>query len=103
MGIHCSDCIVEDMTVCADCIDNPAYAKYKRMRSHKVHYQPTCPRGYCNCVNDPAYIKYTDPEYYVEKYGNKTPEEVSKLPDGCWDSYINDPNEEYYCYDDEDK
>jgi hypothetical protein len=31
------------------------------------------------------------------------PEEAIYKEGGCWDSFINDPDEKYYCYDDEDK
>ena len=39
----------------------------------------------------------------MELYGDKTPEEAIHEENGCMDRFINDPDEEYYCYDDEDK
>lgn len=63
-------------------------------------YDPMCPRGYTDCVNDPAYIQYTSPEYYKELYGDKSPYEAAEE---CRKSVEEDPDEKYYCYDDEDK
>ena len=54
-------------------------------------------------VCDPAYVKYHYPNWYTDLYGDKTPEEAIYKEGGCWDSFINDPDEKYYCYDDEDK
>jgi hypothetical protein len=66
-------------------------------------YTPTCPRGYDDCVWDPAYIKSNCPEWYATLYGNMTPEEAAHAPGGCFDKVAKDPDEKYYCYDDEDK
>lgn len=66
-------------------------------------YKPVCPRGYTDCVRDPAYIQHTDPEWYAELYGDKTPEEAAREENGCYDRMIADPDMNYYCYDDEDK
>jgi len=68
-----------------------------------MDYTPACPRGYVDCVNDPAYIKLHDPEWYAELYGDKTPEEAAHEKNGCFDRLKEDPDEKYYCYDDEDK
>lgn len=66
-------------------------------------YTPTCPRGYDDCVWDPAYIKHHYPDWFARLWGNRTPEQVAQSPGGCFDKYKNDPEEKYYCYDDEDK
>lgn len=66
-------------------------------------YKPTCPRGYRDCISDPAYIKANHSEWYKEMYGDLEPEEVIKLEGNCLQRVKEDPNEEYYCYDDEDK
>lgn len=66
-------------------------------------YTPTCPRGYVDCVHDPAYIKHHHPDWYAKLYGDKTPEEAAHEENGCFDRATEDPDEEYYCYDDEDK
>lgn len=60
-------------------------------------------QGYTDCVNDPAYILYTDPKYYKEVFGDMTPTQALFVENGCMDSIKNDPDEKYYCYDDEDK
>lgn len=98
---------------CQDCRDNPAYAEIRKKAEELLAsiprlsmfqpYVPVCPRGYMNCVRDPAYILYHYPDWYKELYGDKTPLEAIWVKNGCWDSFTNDPNEEYYCYDDEDK
>ena len=67
---------------------------------HESTYTPTCPRGYTDCVCDPAYIKFNHSDWYKKLYGDKTPEEASYE---CQELMKKDPNEEYYCYDNEDK
>lgn len=66
-------------------------------------YTPVCPRGYDDCVWDPAYIKHRDPEWYETLYGDLTPEEAAHIRGGCFDRFKDDPEEKYYCYDDENK
>lgn len=63
-------------------------------------YKPTCPRGYTDCIYDPAYIKFVHPEWYEELYGDMTVEEAAG---DCREKVARDPDEKYYCYDDEDK
>lgn len=77
--------------------------KFVKMRTPKQEYTPTCPRGYADCVWDPAYIKHHHPEWFARLWGNRTPEQAAQSPGGCFDKYKNDPEEKYYCYDDEDK
>lgn len=105
MGACCSNCVIEDMGICEKCIENP---KYKMLQNHRQPYKPTCPRGYSGCVNNPAYIKYRHPDWYKELYGDMTPEQAAKFGSAesgqsCYDRLYEDPDEEYYCYDDEDK
>jgi hypothetical protein len=52
-------------------------------------------------VYDPAYIKCYYPDWYKEQYGDLTPEQASEQ--SCVKKFKEDPDEEYYCYDDEDK
>ena len=92
----CPNCI-NDKKFCNMCICNPKYHNYFK------EYIPTCPRGYDDCIHDPAYIKCHHPDYYNNIYGNLTPEEAIKVKNGCLDSVKEDPDEEYYCYDNEDK
>lgn len=66
-------------------------------------YKPVCPRGYEDCIWDPARIQYTNPEWYKRLYGDMTPEEAVNAPLGCRDKVNRDPDEKYYCYDDEEK
>lgn len=66
-------------------------------------YKPTCPRGYIDCISDPAYIKANHSAWYKEMYGDLAPEEVIKLEGNCLQRFKEDPDEEGYCYDDEDK
>ena len=66
-------------------------------------YTPTCPRGYDDCIWDPGYIKHKCPDWYARLYGDKTPEEAAHAPGGCFDKFREDPEEKYYCYDDEAK
>ena len=63
-------------------------------------YEPVCPRGYKNCVNDPAYIQYKNPSFYKKIWGNKTTYEAAEE---CRTAVKEDPDEKYYCYDDEAK
>ena len=101
----CEKC-VSDKSWCSVCRDNPEVQKILASlpkQSCFMEYIPVCPRGYVDCVCDPAYIQFYHPEWYKELYGNKMPEEAIFQKGGCWDSFVNDPDEKYYCYDDEDK
>lgn len=69
----------------------------------KKPYIPVCPRGYDDCVWDPAIIKHRDPEWYKNLYGDMTPEEAIHKPGGCMERFKEDPDMEWYCYDDECK
>lgn len=95
----CDTCVT-DKSQCDNCIDNPKYANVP-VESLYQAYIPTCPRGYSDCVNDPAYIKYTYPDWYKKLYGDISPEDAAKQ--NCQKSVEDDPDEEYYCYDNEDK
>lgn len=99
MSFRCAVC-VSDKSECAGCRENPIYANVPT-RSLFQAYVPTCPRGYIDCIHDPAYIKAHHPEYYQNLYGDLTPEQASMK--SCQKRVKEDPNEEYYCYDDEDK
>ena len=88
-----------DQELCNSCSDNPKYANYPQ-HSHFAAYIPTCPRGYTDCIYDPAYIYHYSNEWYHELYGDKTPEEAAKT---CLEKMQEDPDEEYSCYDNEDK
>lgn len=100
----CDKCIYKDnKEICAECRDNPEVQIILASLPKKsifMPYVPTCPRGYIDCIYDPAYIKHYDPDWYKELYGHKTPEEAAEE---CRQRVARDPNEEYYCYDDEDK
>lgn len=95
---HCDSCVT-DKSQCKKCADNPIYKDIPR-HSFYQDYIPTCPRGYVDCVNDPAYIKCNYPEWYKEEFGDMTPEQAAER---CRKAVEEDPDEEYYCYDDEDK
>ena len=100
MWNKCEECINKKTGLCQVCTDNP---KAPRISYFQL-YKPVCPRGFDDCVSDPAYIKYHHPEWYKELYGEKTPEEaIRDEEDGCWERFVNDPEMNYYCYDDEDK
>jgi hypothetical protein len=75
-------------------MNNPVY---KDVPTHSLYqkYVPTCPRGYVDCVYDPAYIKCNHPELYKKLYGDLTPEQAFQK--SCSE------DEEYYCYNNEDK
>lgn len=91
---------------CSQCRDNPVYQQILAAiprESCFMYYKPVCPRGFTDCIRDPAYIKYNYPDWYIELYGDKTPEEAIYNKNGCWDSFQKDPEMKYYCYDDEDK
>ena len=94
----CEKCVTPK-DQCKLCRDNPIYSMVP-LTSKFMAYMPTCPRGYKDCVCDPAYIKFYHPEWYKELYGDKTPYEAAEE---CRQAAIEDPDEEYYCYDDEDK
>ena len=85
--------------LCSTCRDNPTYAKVPR-NSNFMAYIPTCPKGHKNCVNDPAYIKFYHSEWYEKLYGNKTPYEAAEE---CREWLAEHSDDDFYCYDDEDK
>lgn len=95
---RCNTCVT-DKSLCDSCIDNPKYKDVPRCSQYR-EYNPTCPRGYDDCIYDPAYIKYHNPKWYNKLYGDKTPEKVSEL--GCKPRMMEDPDENNYCYDNED-
>lgn len=68
-----------------------------------MNYKPLCPRGYDDCVWDPAYIFFNYPDWYKKLYGDLSPEEAIFVKNGCHEKALLDPDEKYYCYDDEDK
>ena len=98
---RCNECVT-DRSKCNNCVDNPKYTDYPH-NSLFMTYKPVCPRGYDDCVWDPAYIKFHSPNWYKDLYGEISPEEAIYEENGCYEKFINDPNEKYYCYDDEDK
>ena len=95
----CDSCVT-DKSKCMKCRDNPIY---KNIPTHSLYqeYIPTCPRGYVDCVCDPAYIKYNYLDWYKKLYGDLTPEQASEK--FCAKKVMEDPNEKYHCYDNEDK
>ena len=98
----CERC-VSDKSWCSECRDNPEVQKilaFLPKQSCFMAYVPVCPRGYADCVYDPAYIHFHYPDWYKKLYGDKTPEEAAEK---CRQKVIEDPDEENYCYDDEDK
>lgn len=102
MYSYCNKC-VSDKSLCSQCRDNPEVQKILASlpkQSFFMNYVPVCPRGYLDCVCDPAYIKYYHPDWYKKLYGDKTPEEAGEK---CRQKMLEDPDEENYCYDDEDK
>ena len=102
MWNKCNKC-VSDKSLCSHCKDNPEVQKILASlprQSLFMDYVPTCPRGYLDCIYDPAYIHFHYPVWYKELYGDKTPEEAAEK---CRQKVLEDPNEENYCYDDEDK
>lgn len=100
MSSRCDVCVA-DKSQCEQCCENPIYAN---VPTHSLFqaYIPTCPRGRLVCISDPAYIRCNDPEWYATLFGDKTPEEAAKT-NRCHETCEYDPDEEYYCYDDEDK
>lgn len=99
MWNKCEVCVNKKTGLCQVCIDHPKAARI----SYFQLYKPVCPRGFEDCVYDPAYIKYSHPEWYKELYGDMTPEEALRDKSGCWERFVNDPEMNDYCYDDEDK
>jgi hypothetical protein len=106
MWNKCEKCVA-DKNMCGQCRDNPEVQKILASlpkSSHFIPYVPICPRGFVDCVWDPAYILYTDPDWYKELYGDKTPLEALWVDGGCMEKIEKDHKmEKYYCYDDEDK
>lgn len=78
---------------CDKCNHQPSYTF---RRSFYQPYTPTCPRGYADCISDIAYLKYSSPNRYTE-------EELAEIYQDCLRRAKEDPDERYYCYDDEDK
>ena len=109
---YCKYCTTDKIN-CDKCLTNPKYKDFKDFFKpdyseeyynesflEEQGYIPTCPRGYSDCIGDPAYIKYHYPDWYKELHGDKTPYEAAEE---CRKRMEEDPDEEYYCYDDEDK
>lgn len=101
MSKRCNKC-VSTTSECIKCCENEIYKNVPTVSYFKA-YHPVCPRGYKDCVLDPAYIKYKNPKLYKELYGEFTPQDAIYVENGCMERYKEDPNEEYYCYDDGDK
>lgn len=102
----CDHCVETNPMICEICIDNPKFQKILKTLpklSHFKDYISVCPRGYVDCIHDPAYIKHHYPDWYKELYGDLTPKEAILVESGCKERFENDPDEKYYCYDDEDK
>lgn len=99
--IRCDKCVAPK-SLCIKCRENPIYAEVPQYSQFRV-YNPVCPRGYTDCVGDPAYIKCYHPSWYQKLYGDLTPVQALEVPNGCMDSVRKDPDEHFYCYDDEDK
>ena len=95
----CQECVTE-RELCPQCVHNPLNTYRKDLFQS---YHPTCPRGYSDCVSDPAFIKKYYPKWYEELYGDKEPSEAIWDEGGCMARVERDPEEKYYCYDDEDK
>lgn len=99
---QCERCAMKDEVDCGQCADNFIYAAVPR-QSFFQYYKPVCPRGYIDCVWDPGYIHFHYPDWYKKLYGDLAPKEAIKQEGGCLDKMNKDPDEKYYCYDDEDK
>lgn len=93
----CKECIYDKTDKCRECLKG---ALVRLNYRNYAEYEPVCPRGYTDCISDPAYIKKNYPDWYSELYGDKTPYEAAEE---CRKRMEEDPDEEYYCYDDEDK
>lgn len=65
-------------------------------KTNSEKYEPTCPRGHKDCIYDPAYIRC----YYSP---NMTEAEFEEKKTNCIQRLNDDPEERYYCYDNEDK
>ena len=105
MNNICDRCVT-DKKWCYKCRDSAEVQKILMSlpkNSYFASYVAVCPRGYSDCVRDPAYIKFEYPDWYEELYGNITPLEAIWVENGCMERYINDPDEKYYCWDNEDK
>lgn len=98
---RCERCVT-DKTECVECIENPIYENIPRGSRFKA-YNPVCPRGFTDCVYDPAYIYLYHNDWYHKLYGNISPEFAIYVENGCMESFLADPEMNYYCYDDEDK
>jgi hypothetical protein len=88
---------------CFDYMKNKLTRAIIEKKHESMPYTPVCPRGYDDCVRDPAYIKHHYPDWYKELYHDLPPEKAIYVHNGCYDHMQEDPNEEHYCYDDEDK
>lgn len=77
--------------------------KREQIPDPPMPYKPVCPRGYDDCVRDPAYIQYHYPDWYAELYGDLAPWQAILAEGGCLERAAEDPDEKFYCYDDEDK
>lgn len=69
-----------DKSFCEKCSRNE---KNKDIQDNFKFYIPVCPYGYGDCINDPAHIKRFNPKWYLELYGDVTPEEALKNDDSC--------------------
>lgn len=98
---RCDKCVAPK-DLCIKCKENPIYVEVPQYSQFRA-YNPVCPRGYKDCVSDPAYLKYYHPKWYKTLYGDLTPVQALEVTNGCMDAVRKDPDEHFYCYDDEDK
>jgi hypothetical protein len=104
--LKCHRCVNQNTVICLNCRDSEQVQKILDVlpkTSRFQNYIPACPRGYTDCIHDPAYIKFYHEEWYRKLYGDISPEEIIYKTNGCYTKFINDPDEQYYCYDNEDK
>ena len=102
---RCDKCVT-DKSLCNQCRDHPEVQKILLTLpkySQFMYYVPVCPRGYMDCIYDPGYIHFHYSDWYKELYGDLTPDQAIKKEGSCLDKMDRDPDEKYYCYDDEDK
>lgn len=98
---RCDKCVAPK-DLCIKCRENPIYAEVPQYSQFRA-YNPVCPRGYKDCISDPAYLKCYHPAWYQTLYGDLTPVQALEVTNGCMDAVRKDPDEHFYCYDDEDK
>lgn len=76
---HQKEC-VSDKSLCATCSRN---FMNKEIKDNFKLYNRVCKYEYTDCINDPAHEKHFMPKWYLEQYGDVSPEVAANSLHSC--------------------